>query len=94
MKLRQNSVFSSLFYTNSNSCVFQGGEHFNQTKSVISGHYPNFSSFMLILVLIDKVVRLLGRQSGLIMSLLARTTNKTSLSILTSCEKTKLKSIR
>ena len=47
---------------------------------MISGHFTSFSSFMPILVLVEKVVLLFCALSGLIMSLPARITNKTSLS--------------
>ena len=61
MKLLQNRVFAYLFYTIVflNARIFQIGEHLNQRKSVISGHYSIFSSLMLILFLEEKVVHLL-----------------------------------
>ena len=46
---------------------------------MISGHFSSFSSFMPILVLVEKVVRLFCVLSGLIMSLPAWTINKTFL---------------
>ena len=46
---------------------------------MISGHYSSFSSFTSTLVLVEKAVRLLCIQSGLVMLLPARTTNRTSL---------------
>ena len=45
---------------------------------MISGHFSSFPSFMPILVLSGEVVRSFCALSGLIMSLSARTTNKTS----------------
>ena len=48
---------------------------------MISGHFSSFSSFMPILVLVEKVVRLFCALSGLIMSLPTRTTNKISLKL-------------
>ena len=46
---------------------------------MISGHFVSFSSYMPILVFKEKVVRLSCAPSGLIMSLLVRTTNRTSV---------------
>ena len=48
---------------------------------MISGYFSSFSNFMTILILVEKV-SLFCELSGLIMSLSARATNKTSLSSL------------
>ena len=48
---------------------------------MISWHFSSFLSFMPILVLVKKVVCLFCAISGLIMSLPAPTTNKTSLKV-------------
>ena len=62
--------------------VFQIGEHFNQCKLMISWHSSNFSIFVPILVMVEKVVSLFYLLSGLIMSLPAQTTNKTCFNVL------------
>ena len=49
---------------------------------MISGYFSSFSSFIPILVLVEKAVRLFCALSGLIMSMSSRTTNKTSLNFL------------
>ena len=59
----------------SKTFVFQVVEHFNQSKLMISGHFSSFSSFMRILVLVEKVVHLFHALSGLIISPPALTSN-------------------
>ena len=82
----QNSVFPNLFYTIldiqlliSDTFVFQIEEHCNQSELMFSGHFSSFSSFMPILILVGKGVRLFCALSGLTMSLPYRITDKTSL---------------
>ena len=38
----------------SNTFVFEIGEHFSQCKVVISGHNTSFSSFIAIIVLVER----------------------------------------
>ena len=45
--------------------VFQIGEHLNQSKLMVSGHFSSFPSFMSILLLVEKVVQLFCALSGL-----------------------------
>ena len=74
MELEQNRIFILNKFVFSNMVVHQISEHLNQSKLMISGH---FSNFMSILVLVEKLVRLFCSLCGLIMSLPTRTTSKT-----------------
>ena len=70
--IRHTLVFSNTF-------VFHIGEHFDESKLMISGQFSSFSSFTSILLLVEKVVSLFCALSSFIMSLPVRTTNETSL---------------
>ena len=65
----------------SNIFVFLIGEHSNNKKVPISAHYFSSSIYMPIFILVGKVALLLCKKSALIMSLPARTINKTPLNI-------------
>ena len=55
------------------------------------GHFSSFSSFMPNVVLVEKVVWLFCALSGSIMSLPARTRNKTSLNFSQNLNSVRLK---
>ena len=61
----------------SNIFAFQTGQHFKQSKLVVSGHYSSCSSYMPILIKVQQLIPLLCIKTDLVMSLPARTINKT-----------------